>query len=78
MTSGELNIDLTQKKNTKAVGLSMNYQMPFTVCRSDSWFFISEGGSKVPHPIPNLSAPVRNKVKKPEGAGNALVNGIII
>ena len=44
MTSDELNIDLAQRKFfTKVVGLSTNYQMPFTICRSDSWFSRSDG-----------------------------------
>ena len=44
MTFADLNMDLTQKKlYIKAVGLLMNYQTPFTVCRSHSWFSRPEG-----------------------------------
>ena len=52
MTSGDLNIGLTEKKKlfTKCVGLSTIYQTPFAVCRRG-------GGRKGPGPIPNLSEP---------------------
>ena len=67
MTSGELNIDLTQKKfHTKVVGFPMNYSTPFAVC----WYTIRgfrdlTGGEKFPRPIPSLSEPARNRVKRP-------------
>ena len=37
---------------TKVVGLSTNYQTPFTVCRYDSLFLRSDGGGgrKAPPP----------------------------
>ena len=52
MTSGDLNIDLTQKKfSTKVIVLSTNYQMPFAVCRYDSCFLylkVAEKAAKRP------------------------------
>ena len=48
----------------KVVDLLTTYQMPFAVCRSDVFFFISEGGPKRP-PLrleSNLSEPARNSV----------------
>ena len=61
MTSGDLNIDLTQKKvfSTKVVGLSTIYQMAFAVCRYASWFSRSDGGPKSPPPPPPDSEPFR-------------------
>ena len=53
MTSCDLNIDLTQKSIfTKVVDLSMNYQMPFVVCRYSIrvFFFRPDGGPKIPLP----------------------------
>ena len=50
MTSGDLNIDLTQKNFEKVVGLSTYYQTLLAVCRYDSWFSRSEGGRRGPPP----------------------------
>ena len=47
MASGDLNINLTQKKLfIKVVGLLANYQTPYIVCGSDSWFSRSDGGGQ--------------------------------
>ena len=52
---------------TKLVGPSTNYQTPFAVCRYDSWFSRSDGGSKsIPLPArfsASLLEPARNRVK---------------
>ena len=60
MTSGDLNIDLTQKSVffTKFVGLSTNYRSLFSVCRYDSCFSRSDRGPKMSPPPPD-SEPFR-------------------
>ena len=48
----------------KVVDFSTPYQMPFAICRSDVWFFRSEGGPKRPPPrIEPFRARARNRVK---------------
>ena len=49
----------------KVVDLSTTYWMLFAVCRSDVWFFISEGCRKGPRPESNLSEPTWKRVKLP-------------
>ena len=55
MTSGDLNIDLTQTSFfTKAVVLSTNYQTQFAVCCYDSWFSKSKGWAENAPPPPDI------------------------
>ena len=52
MTSGDLNIDLTQKVFFlyKSCSSFNKLSKPYAVCRYDSWFSRSEGGPKGPPP----------------------------
>ena len=62
MTSGDLNIDLTQQTLLiKVVGLPTSYPLPFAVCRYDSCFRDLTWGRKGPRPIPSISEPARNR-----------------
>ena len=66
MTSGDLSVDLTQKKVfvfTKVVSLSKNYPTPFAFVTKIRGFRVLTGAEKAPLPIPSLSEPARNGVK---------------
>ena len=65
MTSGDLNIDLTQKKVVYKSCKSFNeLSNALAVCRYDSCFSSSDEGQKGPRPIQSLSEPARNTVKR--------------
>ena len=65
MTSGDLNIDLTQKKLfTKVVSRSTNYQTPLPFVATIRAFRVLTGARKGPRPIQSLSEPARNTVKR--------------
>ena len=66
MTSGDLNIDLTQKVFflQKLQFFQRAIKRRFAVCRYDSFFFRSEGEPKrFPRPISRLSEPTRNRAE---------------